>query len=207
MEKYLTASWFFDYNEAIIQNLVREFEQNGASDQEKAVACYLKIRDGWWYDPYHISAEPEDWKASVIASRKHGHCLDKSVLLVTCLRAMNIPARLQLAKVKNHIAVERLIETMGTNELTPHGMVNIYLDGQWLKASPAFNKELCEKCKVAPLDFDGKTDSVFQQYNAEGNEFMEYLEDYGHFDDLPLPFIFSNIKEHYPKMAAKYISS
>ena len=35
-------------------------------------------------------------------------------------------------QVKNHIAVERLTEKFGSNELTPHGMVNVQLNGQWL---------------------------------------------------------------------------
>ena len=122
-------------------------------------------------------------------------------MLIACLRALGIPARIQLAKVKNHIAVEHLTEKLGTNELSPHGMVNIYLDGKWRKASPAFNAELCERCKVAPLDFDGVEDSVFQEYNREGQEFMEYLEDYGHFEDLPYDFILRNFQEQYPELS------
>ena len=88
--------------------------------------------------------------------------------------------------------------------MTPHGMVNIFLDGKWVKASPAFNAELCQKCNVDPLGFDGENDSIFQEYNRAGNEFMEYLEDYGHFQDLPLEFLLKNMQEHYPKIAEKF---
>jgi transglutaminase-like putative cysteine protease len=124
--------------------------------------------------------------------------VEKSILLIACLRGLGIPARLHLGKVKNHIAVERLIEKFGSNELTPHGMVNIYINGRWLKASPAFNKTLCEKFNVEPLDFDGENSSFLQQYNSEGSLFMEYLEDYGPFEDVPLEFIKQNVREHYP---------
>ena len=120
------------------------------------------------------------------------------MLVVACLRALGIPARLHLGKVKNHIAVERLTEKFGSNELTPHGMVNAQINRKWLKMSPAFNKSLCEKFKVAPLEFDGENDSFLQQYNGEGSLFMEYVEDYGYFDDVPLDFMKQNIKEHYP---------
>ncbi len=198
---YLSSTYFFDFENKVIQNLIQPFQSADWSDEEKAIACYLKVRDHWWYNAYQISFTKEKWKASVIAQKKDAHCLDKSIILISCLRALGIPARLQLAKVKNHIAVERLIETFGTNELTPHGMVNLYLGGKWLKVSPAFNAQLCEKCGVAPLNFDGKNDSVFQEYNNAGKEFMEYLEDYGHFEDVPLAFIINNLKEHYPKLS------
>ena len=107
-------------------------------------------------------------------------------------------ARLHLGKVKNHIAVERLTEKFGSNELTPHGMVNVYLKDKWLKMSPAFNKSLCTKLNVQPLEFDGENNSFLQQYNSDGTRFMEYIDDYGHFEDVPLDFMERNIKEHYP---------
>jgi hypothetical protein len=66
-----------------------------------------------------------------------------------------------------------------------------------LKSSPAFNASLCEKCRVAPLDFDGMQDAIFQEYNRDGHAFMEYLEDYGHFEDVPMDFIVENMKVHY----------
>ncbi|MEM9823839.1 MAG: transglutaminase family protein [Bacteroidota bacterium] len=197
MQRYLQSSYYFDFDHPLVQEHLRSMVQAHWSEQEKVAACYLYVRDTWRYNPYHVSFKAEDWKASIIFQRKEGHCIDKSILFITCLRAMGIPARLQLAKVKNHIAVERLVEKLGTNEMTPHGMVNLYLDGQWLKASPAFNKELCEKCNVAPLDFNGKEDSVFQEFNREGKAFMEYVEDYGYFDDLPLDFIIQNLIDHY----------
>ncbi|MAM22674.1 MAG: transglutaminase, partial [Croceibacter sp.] len=49
-----------------------------------------------------------------------------------------------------------------------------------------------------PLEFDGYTNSYLQQYNTQGDLFMEYLEDYGHFNDVPLKFMIENLKTHYP---------
>jgi hypothetical protein len=77
-------------------------------------------------------------------------------------------------------------------------MVNVYLDNKWLKMSPAFNKSLCEKLNVEPLEFDGENNSFLQQYNSSGTRFMEYIDDYGHFEDVPLDFMIRNLKEHYP---------
>ncbi len=197
---YLASTYYFDYKTEEIQELVKEFNIDELTSKEKAKRLYLKIRDEWKYDPYTISLLSEGYKASTVAKKTTGHCVDKSILLVAGLRALGIPARIHLAKVKNHIAVERLTEKFGTNELTPHGMVNLYLNGKWLKVSPAFNQSLCEKCNVAPLEFDGENDSMFQEYDSEGNEFMEYLQDYGHFEDVPFDFMIHNMKTHYPEI-------
>ncbi|OZV69864.1 transglutaminase-like domain-containing protein [Winogradskyella aurantia] len=196
--KYLESSYYLDYDHPTIQRLILEFKNDSTTQKEKAIGLYTKVRDQWKYDPYHIHLSKENYKASNIATRPTGNCVEKSILLVACFRAMQLPSRIHLGKVKNHLAVERLIEKFGSNELTPHGMVSVYLNGKWLKMSPAFNKTLCQKFNVAPLEFDGENNSFLQQFNEEGSLFMEYLEDYGHFEDVPLEFMKRNIKEHYP---------
>ena len=40
----------------------------------------------------------------------------------------------------------------------------------------------------------------FQAYNLENDQFMEYLEEYGHFDELPIEFILKVFYETYPKI-------
>lgn len=194
---YLKPTYYFDFDNDLIQNLISEIKKDDSKNNQ-AIRIYTKIRDEWLYDPYHISFSKQKYRASHIAQKTTGNCVEKSILLIACLRALNIPARLHLGKVKNHIAVERLEEKFGTNELTPHGMVNVFLNNEWLKMSPAFNATLCEKFNVDPLEFDGYTNSYLQQYNTQGDLFMEYLEDYGHFNDVPLKFMIENLKTHYP---------
>lgn len=195
---YLEATYYLDFDNEIIQNLIIDFKGDTISSKEKAIELYNKVRDYWKYDPYSISFSKENYRASTIAQKSSGNCVEKSILLIACLRAVGIPARLHLGKVKNHIAVERLTQKFGSNELTPHGMVNVKLGQKWLKMSPAFNTSLCEKFNVAPLEFDGENHSFLQQYNNEGNLFMEYTDDYGFFEDVPLEFMKRNVKQHYP---------
>lgn len=195
---YLQASYYLDFNHKNIKKITSKFNDAGLSDKEKAIKLYTFVRDNWLYNPYDITLLKDHYKASFIAEKPSGNCIEKSVLLVACLRGLHIPARLHLGKVKNHIAVDKLTEKFGSNELTPHGMVNVFLNDKWLKLSPAFNKSLCEKFNVPPLDFDGENHSFLQQYNSDGNLFMEYLDDYGHFADVPLDFMKANIKQHYP---------
>lgn len=195
---YLSPTYYFDYESQEIQELVADYKSTSLSAEEKVKLLYLKVRDSWRYNPYNLSFSKENYRASVIAKKSKGHCVDKSILLIACLRALGIPARIHLAKVKNHIGVERLIEKFGSNELTNHGMVNVNLNGKWIKLSPAFNASMCKMFNVEPLGFDGKNDSVFQEFNKEGNLFMEYVEDYGHFEDVPVEFMFKNARVHYP---------
>lgn len=202
MSEYLTKTDYYDFSHPVVQQFIEPFDET-LNNQQKAIELYKLVRDGWRYDPYTFHITKDGFKASVIMQRSAGHCLDKAIILVASLRGVGLPARLHLAKVKNHIAVERMIEMLGSDELTPHGYVEVWLDDRWVSCTPAFNASLCERLGVAPLEFDGKNDSIFQAYNATGDQFMEYLEDYGHFEDFPYDFVISNIDEHYPNFKEK----
>lgn len=197
--EYLKATASLDHDHPVIQKYIEPFKTN-SSKEAIIKKVYLMVRDGWRYNPYQISFHKEHFRASTIAAKSEGHCIDKAILMVTFLRGLGIPARLHLAKVTNHIAVERIIEKIGSHELAPHGMVGVYNNGQWVKASPTFNKELCDRFRVPALEFDGSDDALLQPYNEKGDIFMEYLEDYGYFEDVPFDFILDTFKTHYPKL-------
>src|SRR6185295_18628713 len=84
-------------------------------------------------------------------------------------------ARLGFADVRNHLSTERMRRTMKTDVFYWHGYTSILLGERWVKATPAFNVELCEKFKLAPLEFDGTTDSLFHAFTPDGTRHMEYL--------------------------------
>jgi hypothetical protein len=86
---------------------------------------------------------------------------------------------------------------MGTDLFVYHGFMQFHLDGKWVVATPAFNKELCLKHKVAPLEFDGCEDSIFQPYNLEKKKFMEYVTYHGSFADIPVARIVKAWEEAY----------
>jgi len=194
---------YFNYEHPSVQQLLGELKGETTKQKDWAIKAYYKVRDGWRYNPYRISLVKAHYAASELIKSSEGHCIDKSIILITLLRGMGIPARLHLAAVRNHIGVERLVERFGTNLMTPHGMVDIFLNKQWIKVSPAFNKTLCEKCNVEPLEFDGQHDSIFQEFDKAGGQFMDYVKDYGSFEDVPLDFIKANMKEHYGHLAGK----
>ncbi len=202
MQQFLQPTYLLDADDPQIRTFAERVTQGSRADIQKAVRIYYAVRDGWKYNPYNINLNPAAMRASVILHQEEGHCIDKAILMITLLRAVGIPARLCLAKVRNHIAAERITEAFGTDELTPHGYVEVWINERWVKATPAFNRELCEKMGVAPLDFDGQNNSVFQEFDQAGGQFMEYLEEYGCFADVPMDFIIDNMKAHYPRFFA-----
>ena len=73
---------------------------------------------------------------------------------------------------------------------------------RWVKATVAFNRSLCEKARILPLEFDGRHDSLYHPFDLEGRQHMEYLHDYGHFADVEYDAILAKFAEVYPRMAS-----
>ncbi|MGP1683825.1 MAG: transglutaminase-like domain-containing protein [Giesbergeria sp.] len=174
----------------------------GQNARERAMALYLAVRDGFLYDPYRIDLSPEGMRASAVLANGFGWCVPKAVLLATALRAVGIPARLGFSDVRNHLSTQRMREAMKTDLFIWHGYTDIWLDDRWLKATPAFNLSLCERFGLLPLEFDGRSDSLYHPYDCAGNRHMEYVRQRGSFDDLPLAQIVADFKEMYGDLAA-----
>jgi hypothetical protein len=102
--------------------------------------------------------------------------------------------------VKNHLTTPTLRARMGTDLFIYHGYTELRLGGKWVKATPAFNRELCERFRVKPLEFDGREDSIFHPFDAEGRRHMEYVRDRGAHADVPAAEIQQAFRETYPPL-------
>lgn len=193
----LAESMFMDFHHPSVLAFVEAHIEPGMAQREKAIALYLAVRDEIRYSPFHIDLAPEAMKASTLLARKSGYCVEKGNLLAAVCRAVGIPSRLGFAKVRNHIGTERIEAVLGTDELVFHGYTDLWIEGKWVKATPAFNRELCLHFGVPPLEFNGLEDSIFQQYNENGSRFMEYLHDYGTFDEVPHDYMVSELVHYY----------
>ena len=198
MKKYLVETNYFDFSHPAIQRLSGKIK--GDSPKEYAVAIYYLVRDSIRYNPYMVKYGEPSFKASHAAEHGQSYCIPKAGLMVAMCRRFNIPARLGLADVRNHLSSDKFIEMIGTDYFAMHGYVEVWLDKQWIKATPVFNKELCEKFNVEPLAWDGQSDAIFQEFTRDGNKHMDYLKDHGCFDEVPVSFIMQNFKKHYPKL-------
>jgi len=168
------------------------------SDIEKGVKLYYAVRDLVRYNPYGIIFDPERFTAHWTLEKKTAFCIPKAILLAAAARAAGIPSRLGFADVRNHLATERLLELMKTDEFIFHGYTELYLEGKWVKATPAFNLALCQKFGVKPLEFNGRRDSVFHPFDVAGNRHMEYIRDHGPFADLPFNMMVRAFQKGYP---------
>ena len=52
---------------------------------------------------------------------------------------------------------------------------------------------------LKPLDFDGRADSIYHPYDRHGQRHMEYVNQRGSFDDLPLARIRADFARAYPR--------
>ena len=137
-------------------------------------------------------------RASTALQQGFGWCVPKAAVLAAVARAAGIPARLGYADVRNHLSTERLRQTMKTDVFVWHGYTELWINGAWRKATPAFNQELCDKFGLLPLEFDGEHDSLYHPFDRAGQRHMEYVNERGTFDDLPLAAITRSFAEVYP---------
>lgn len=196
-EQHLRATPLIDADHPAVQAFARQHAQ-GAGERARAVALVHAVRDGFRYDPYRIDLSPNGMRASTVLANGYGWCVPKATLLTAVARAAGIPARLGFADVRNHMSTERMRETMKTDLFIWHGYTELWLAGAWRKATPAFNIELCEKFGLLPLDFDGVHDSIYHAFDKAGNRHMEYVNERGAFDDLPLDRLVADFHATYP---------
>jgi transglutaminase-like putative cysteine protease len=189
---------------------VRAFAAKAAGDvrntRDRAVRLYYAVRDGIRYDPYSIRAERGLFVASNVLAAGAAFCIPKAILLAAAARVLGIPAGIGLADVKNHLTTRKLRELMGTDIFIHHGYTVLHLDGRWVKCTPAFNIELCQKFGVLPLEFDGEHDSLMHPYDARNQKHMEYLKDHGIFADFPYERVIGDFRTFYPGMFEREVS-
>lgn len=205
MNDYLKSTPFLDYKSPELKSYLQDFVPAN-TDKETAIQLYFKVRDGFLYDPYHLDLRPDALQASVVTTKKRAWCVEKAILLAASLRFFGIPSRLGFAIVTNHIGVEKLMSYLRKEEIVFHGYVEVFLEGKWVKCTPAFDKRVCKLSGVAPLDWDGENDSMFQDY-CEGKQFMEYKHFYGEFPDVPLQLMNKEMKKHYPHLFEEEFNS
>ncbi|MEN9441480.1 MAG: hypothetical protein RLZ33_1557 [Bacteroidota bacterium] len=198
MKEYLCSTPFLDFQHDSFNEFTAKIDRT-LPEKEIAIALYFLVRDAFLYDPYHLDLTTEGLKASNVLSKKRSWCVEKSSVLAACLRKFGIPSRLGYAIVTNHIGVEKLTHYLRREEIVFHGFVDVYLNGKWVKCTPAFDQRICRVSGVTPLDWDGETDSLFQAFD-QGQKFMEYKHFYGTFNDVPIELMNAEMKAYYPHL-------
>jgi len=198
MAEYLAASKFVDSDAPNVIAFANNATQGDADTDAAILKLYTAVRDGIVYDPYVNLSDPENFRASSVLTRGRGFCIGKSALLAAGARVIGVPSRVGYADVRNHLTSRRLYEMAKTDTFIWHSYTELYLGGRWVKATPAFDAALCERANIKPLDFDGRTDSLFQPFDPTGRRHMEYLRDRGTFADVPYNVIQAEFIAAYP---------
>jgi transglutaminase-like putative cysteine protease len=200
LEPYLAPTWFVNSETAEIVELAHEVVGGTTDEIERACRLFYAVRDGVRYTAYHLDLQRDAFRASNVLAGGQSWCVPKSVLLAAVCRAAGVPCRLCYANVRNHMSTQKLVDFMGTDVFYYHGYNELYLRGKWVKATVSFNRTLCEKAGLAPLDFDGLHDSIYHPFDIAGNRYMEYLHDYGPFADVPYQAIIETFRQRYPNL-------
>jgi transglutaminase-like putative cysteine protease len=199
---YLQSTRFLDADSDAVRRFARQAAGAEASDIGRAVKLFYAVRDGIRYDPFSMRLDPGIYIASHVLSAKSAYCIPKAILLAAAARALGIPSAIGLADVVNHLTTEKLKALMGgTTYFMHHGFAVLYLEGQWVKAAPAFNIELCTRFGVLPTEFDGRSNAIFQPYDAHDRRHMEYVKDHGMWSEFPYDKVEADFRAFYPLSA------
>jgi transglutaminase-like putative cysteine protease len=199
LERYTASGEFVDSGDAEVRAFARKASAGASNDVSRAVKLYQAVRDEIFYDPYFAGEEQRYFRASDCLRTKRGFCIPKAALLAAAARSIGIPARVAYADVRNHLSTKKLLELMGGDLFIWHSFTELYLEGRWVKATPAFNLSLCQRFGVHPLEFDGQHDSLFHEFDREGRRHMEYVRERGNYPDVPYDAIIADFKKTYPR--------
>src|SRR5499427_7430905 len=154
MDEFLRPGRFIDSDAESVVTFARQAVGAERDPVARAVRLYYAVRDEIVYTPYCDFRSRETFRASACLARGSGFCVAKAALLAAAARAVGIPARVGFADVRNHLTTPKLRRLMGSDTFYHHGYTELFLAGKWVKATPAFDRRLCEKFGVRPLEFD-----------------------------------------------------
>lgn len=207
LDRYLVPTANIDCDNSAIVEKARDLIESKRETSEKAASLFYFVRDGIKYNAYRYILAPGHYQASKTLSRGDGFCIQKAVVLVALARAVGIPARLIFADVHNYFAPQKMLDWMHMTLFTHHGYCELYIDGKWVKATPAFDRDTCLGNRIVPVEFDGRRDSVLHSHNQDGKLHIEYVKLRGHYDDVPLEEMIDTVGEVYGPEVAESCTS
>lgn len=185
MDIYLRPTPVIDCDNPFIIKKAKEISQDHQDIPDKAKCLFYFVRDQIRYNLYVPSDRPEYFKASKVLQEMNGFCIQKAVLFTALARSIGIPARLHIAAIRNHLIPDKLRQLMRGNVFPTHGYTELFIEGKWVKAAPTFDLALCQKNRFVTTEFNGRHDAMLPPLNLDGKKHIEYVQDRGHFDDLP----------------------
>jgi len=201
VERFLKCTEIIDCDSNSIKGKALEVTKGLKTDKEKAVALFYFVRDKIKHNAYVPLYDANRYKASSTLKEGNGMCQNKAILLVALARAVGIPARLGFVDVEDHQLSDSFKQMIGgVNTMPFHGFAELYIDGRWVHASPAYDLATCRKKGFIPVEFDGVNDAKDSEYTKSGQLHMKHIQYHGPYEDLPLDEIYSYYREWIAKM-------
>jgi transglutaminase-like putative cysteine protease len=204
---FLAPSRYVDSDHPAIRETAARVA-TAATPAGRARALYYEVRDSIAYSTLPANGsgsmadylrDPETYRASSVLAAGSGYCVSKAALFTALCRAAGIPAQIAFADVRNHHASGwRLRRALGSNLFAWHGYSEILLDGRWVTVTLMFNRTLCDRLDVAPIEFDGEFDALLQPADRAGRLFFSYDTHHGSFPDVPAEFLMTEMPRCYP---------
>ena len=189
MRKYLRSTDTIDCDNESIKAKAQSLTRGQEGNIAKAKNLFYFVRDEIKYNLYVHTDRPEHYRASTTLERGNGFCVQKAVLLAALARSVGIPARLHIVAIRNQLIPPKVKQLMGGDLFPAHGYDELYINDKWVKATAAFDIQMCQQNRLIPVEFDGESDAVFHSHNLDGKPHIEYVKDHGHYDDLPFEMI------------------
>ncbi|WP_371804761.1 transglutaminase family protein [Candidatus Lokiarchaeum ossiferum] len=188
-KKFLKPTYFINSNHDLVHQKAQELLQGIDPHDfvQIAVKLFYFVRDEIKYvvkfSPSYYSRK--NTRASSTLARGYGYCIQKATLMASLTRIAGIPTRLHFVDMKNHLTPQSYIDKVGSNLFVYHAYPELFLNGKWVEANVAFDKELCERKNFPIVNFDGIKPGLFAKQDDSGKPFVEYIKDHGTFADVP----------------------
>jgi transglutaminase-like putative cysteine protease len=195
--RFLDPTDIIDWDNQAVKAKSEELTQWKSSEIEKLSALFYFVKDQIRYNLFVPRDKAEHFKASLTLARGEGYCVQKAVLLVALARAIGTPAGLGFARIRNNLMPEKSLQKLGSNIMPFHGYSELFINGRWIKATPAWDIELNRKFRSFSNEFDGVNDVMLPSNNVDGNIHIEYLMDLGHESDVPLDRLWEALRQAY----------
>jgi len=185
LDDYLTPSPGVTCQAPQVLDLARRVAGKADDQGQAAIRLFEHVRDQIAYSPYVPFWAMEHYEAPVVLARGTGFCIQKAALLAALARAARIPARLGFADIENHLLGERFLNYLGANLMTFHCWAELWLSGRWIKATPSFERRLCQEQGWRLVEFDGQNNAMLPADDLAGRPHITYLRQ--HFTSAGVP--------------------
>jgi hypothetical protein len=124
--KWLRSTWALETEHHSIRILVEKLTQLKSTQTEKALACFQYVRTM----PFRTCSDPTAMTASKVFRRGVGDSQTKSLLFVSMMRVLGIPARTRIVTLGPGL-LHGILNTGGRG--ITHAMSEVYLSNRWIK--------------------------------------------------------------------------